>query len=102
MFIYLCGFISQYCSTAHKEVLQPADMDEYNCTICLHIRLNVIKDIMEWVVDGSEEEGFVGAWHGWDGKEHSFHYNRAHHAQLHYLGAFFFSIMTYCKGTLQH
>ena len=41
---------------ARHQVLKPEDMDEYNRTVCFgNTRRNVIKDIMEWIADDSND-----------------------------------------------
>jgi hypothetical protein len=49
-------FISSHDSyVVRNQVLKPADMDEYNRTTCLpNTRLNVMKDVMEWITDDSD------------------------------------------------
>jgi hypothetical protein len=46
--------LSHDCHTVRNQVLKPADMEEYNRTTCLqNTRLNVLKDVMEWIADDS-------------------------------------------------
>ncbi|KAF8678528.1 hypothetical protein AX14_004714 [Amanita brunnescens Koide BX004] len=48
--------VSEKASLACHRVLKPEAMDEYNRTPCLKdTRRNVIKDIMEWIADDSNE-----------------------------------------------
>jgi hypothetical protein len=55
--IHLQPFYIVSCFHAvRKQVLEPADMHEYNRTTCLqNTRLNVIKDVMEWIADDSDD-----------------------------------------------
>ena len=48
--------VSEKASLACHRVLKPETMDEYNRTPCLKdTRRNVIKDVMEWIADDSNE-----------------------------------------------
>ena len=57
-----CPYTFKYLSSSHDlhparhQVLKPEDMDEYNRTPCLeNTRRNVIKDIIEWIADDSND-----------------------------------------------
>jgi len=41
---------------ACNQVLKQADTDEYKCTTCLgNKRLDIIKDVMEWIADNLDD-----------------------------------------------
>ena len=73
--------------------MKPEDMDQYNRTPCLkNTRRNVIKDIMEWIADDSNEAKKVLWVHGMAGTGKSTLSNTVAEIMnsLHRLGAFFF------------
>ena len=74
-------------------MLKPEEMDEYNRTPCLqNTRRNVIKDVMEWIADDSNEAKKVLWVHGLAGTGKSTLSNTIAGIMdnLHRLGAFFF------------
>jgi hypothetical protein len=76
-----------------KEVLKPEDMIEYNRATCLeNTRLNVIKDIMEWIGDDSKDRKNVLWVYGLAGTGKSTLSTTIAGIMrgLHRLGAFFF------------
>ena len=55
-FIFSRFILSHDFHAARNQVLKPADMAEYNRTTCLqNTRLNVIKYVMEWIADESDD-----------------------------------------------
>jgi hypothetical protein len=85
--------LSHNYNAVRKQVLKPVDMDEWNRTTCLeNTRLNVIKDIMEWIADDSDDGKKVLWVHGLAGMGKSTLSTTIAHIMrgLHRLGGFFF------------
>ena len=65
LFSYFKLSLSHDFHAVHIEVLTPADIDEYNHMICLpNTRLDVIKDVMEWIANDSDDRKKVLWVHG--------------------------------------
>src|SRR5258705_13037385 len=73
--------------------LKPAHLDEYNRTVCLeNTKLNVIKDVMEWIADDSDDNKGVLWVYGLAGTGKSTLSTTIAQIMrgIHRLGAFFF------------
>jgi hypothetical protein len=55
-YVFSHFILSHDFHAARNQVLKPADMDEYNRTTCLpNTRLDVIKGVMEWIANDSDD-----------------------------------------------